>query len=186
MTNDTTIQNMINVLYGEQRHFTPTQEILDKYEWVHRVVVNTIADNHEKGVMTTQFFDRVVSNESAAFSYNQHTKTISAVLMSPDLLIVPIGAKAGQAIMNIVESQLANTMKRAVKSPGTNIRFQYSINLVEDRNNKDEELVVLIYGYSYEAKTIECGNCKTSFVKTREWSKFCSDKCRQAAYRNKI
>jgi len=173
MTNDTTIQNMINLLYGEQRHFTPTQEILDKYEWVHHVVVNTIADNHEKGVMTTQLFDRVVSNESA-------------VLMSPDFLVVPIGAKAGQAFMNIVESQLANTMKRAVKSPGTNIRFQYSINLAEDRNNKDEELVVLIYSYSYEAKTIECGNCKTSFVKTREWSKFCSDKCRQAAYRNKI
>jgi hypothetical protein len=40
-------------------------------------------------------------------------------------------------------------------------------------------------GQANKVEMVNCESCEQSFEKTREWAKFCSDKCRQAAHRAK-
>lgn len=75
-------------------------------------------------------------------------------------------------------------LARAAKAPGTDIVFQYSLRIVENAEGK--LVVALLYSYYYMPDKIGCGNCGEPFEKTREWAKFCSDKCRVANHRFEI
>jgi len=164
-------------------------------------IIDMTNTEHTDNILEKMISDQavLVLTDEAKKTYNDTLKEINAILANaptniiikdkfgvaardskgPDMMLCSINKDFIFVAMN----QFKFTLNRAAKASGTDIVFQYSLRVVE--NVKGEQIVALLYSYYYMPDMINCANCGQSVERTRDWAKFCSDKCRVAAHRTK-
>jgi len=89
----------------------------------------------------------------------------------------------------VIKMKIESDIKRLKTLPSNDKYFYWEVHVVQRMEpglaKNQIDTVEFMYSWGYKVKMVNCESCEQSFEKTREWAKFCSDKCRQAAHRAK-